>query len=328
MNYETETDAQPQVAISIVNWNTPEQTLACLRAVRAATYTNVRVVVVDNASRDDSIARIRAEHPEVTVLANPRNAGYAGGHALAWNAARDWQADALWLLNADASPEPEALAQLVAAWRRFGDAIYGGVVLRTRGDGAALFDFPNKFFDPLATPATWQRDCDVVFDADWAAREPLRVGAVSGAAFFVPLRVVERHGWMDTAWFMYCEEIDYCYRLRERGVACRLVPQAKIWHVGGGSALGRAGVADALQYYHARNEIVLARRHASRGTALRFALKKLLRGTATLPLQPRRARNIFAGVWHGLRGIGGPRVSPDKFLPPARDAGRPSSTAC
>ena len=316
----------PRVTISIVNWNTPEQTLACLQALQTSTYPRSRIVVVDNASRDDSVARIRAIHPNIAIIANTRNAGYAGGHALALQQAQNEQADALWLLNADAAPEPDALAQLVAAWQRLGDAIYGGVVLRARSDGVALFDFPSKFLDPAATPSNWRRDRDVVFDAAWAERAPLRVGAVSGAAFFVPLRVVERYGWMDTSWFMYCEEIDYCYRLREHGVASWLVPQARIRHAGGGSAQGRADVSDALQYYHARNEIALARRYGGRGTALRFALKKLVRGAATWPLRPRRARHILRGAWHGWLGIDGARVAPDEWLPPTHPALSSSST--
>jgi len=308
------TAPSPLVVVSVVNWNTPDRSLACMRALRASTYTNFRIVLVDNNSRDDSVARFRAEMPELDVLTPNENRGFAAGHGLALARARQLGADALWLVNSDALAEPEALQHLVDAQAEHGAAIYGGVPLRRAGDGTALLDFPAKFLDEQARPRAFLRDAEIPFDADWQQRGALRVGAVPGSSMFIPLSVVATHGWLDESWFMHCEEIDFCYRLRAAGIARFLVPASRVWHEDGGSSAGRPRVADVIRYYRARNEILLARRYGKPGTAPLIALKKVLRATAALPHGLFRARCILRGAWDGWRGVIGKTLSPDDFL--------------
>jgi GT2 family glycosyltransferase len=120
----------PKVCISILNWNGAEKTIACLETVRALDYDNYTVIVVDNASRDESVARIRAAFPDVEVLQAETNLGYAGGHRLALEHVMDRGVDLFWVLNNDTTVRPDALSALVAAYQRWGDAIYGSVTLR------------------------------------------------------------------------------------------------------------------------------------------------------------------------------------------------------
>src|SRR5438105_15712708 len=92
-------ETTPHVYISLLNWNSPEQTIACLHQLGAQTYRNVTPVVVDNASRDDSILQIRSEFPELEIIAANQNLGYAAGHRLALTQALQNGADLIWLLN-------------------------------------------------------------------------------------------------------------------------------------------------------------------------------------------------------------------------------------
>jgi len=301
----------PLVVASVVNWNTPACTLECLEALRRLAYPRLRTIVVDNGSRDDSVARLRARGAD--VIAAPGNEGFAAGHALAWHEARRCGADAIWLLNSDAIAEPDALAELVAAWQAHGDAVYGGLPLRA--DGAATrIDFPAGYLDPAASPRAWRRDRPLRLDAGWRACAPLRVGAACGASMLLPLALPARHGWLDASWFMYCEEIDYCLRLREAGVASWLVPRSRVWHARRGSQRGRAGVAALMGYYEARNEIRLARRHAGRATAVAIAAKKLARAAATAAFAPARAHWLLRGAVDGLRDRDGRPHAPDDLL--------------
>jgi GT2 family glycosyltransferase len=296
----------------VVSWNTASRTLACVRALLASRPQAPRVLVVDNGSRDDSVARLHTEFPGVEVLANLGNRGFAAAHAQALARARTLGASALWLVNSDAQVEPAALAALEAAWQAHGDALYAGVPLRRDGTRTRL-EFPAKFLPEAARPQAWRRDRPVEFDAAWHRALPRRVGALPGSVLFVPLAVAARHGFLDEDYFLYCEEIDYCYRLRAAGVARYLVPAARAWHESGGSSAGRAGVAAVVQYYRARNEVRLARRFAGPGTAAAIALKKLARAAASLPT-PHRAACIARGAWDGWRGVAGPTLSPDAML--------------
>lgn len=301
----------PMVVVSIVNWNTAERTLQCLQSLQALPYANYRIVLVDNASSDDSVARVRAAYPALTILQSPDNLGFAGGHALAYRHALDCGAAAIWLVNSDAQVDAQALSRLVAAWQRHGDAIYGGVPLLRRDDGTVLLNFPEKYLAESGRPHAFRRDADIEFDSAWRAREPFRVGAVAGSCFFLPLQLVRRHGWLDPAWFLYCEEIDYCYRLRRAGVACYLVPQAQIWHGGGGSHQDSQRVADCIHYYRARNEIVLARRYAGRLTAWLTAAKKVARAAYIWSTNPRRGCLILRGVRDAVAERMGKTLAPE-----------------
>ena len=301
----------PLVVVSIVNWNTAERTLQCLRSLQALPYSNYRIVLVDNASRDDSVARVRTLYPQLTILQSPDNRGFAGGHELACRQALDWGADAIWLVNSDAQADAQALSRLVEAWQRHGDAVYGGVPLLRRDDGTVLLNFPAKYLVESGRPRAFQRDADLEFGASWQERAPFRVGAAAGSCFFLPLQLVRSHGWLDPAWFLYCEEIDYCYRLRSLGVACYLVPQARIWHGGGGSHQDSQRVADCIHYYRARNEIVLAQRYTGRVTAWLTAAKKLARAAYVWTTNARRGRLILRGACDAIAGRMGKTQAPE-----------------
>ncbi|MES2935049.1 MAG: glycosyltransferase family 2 protein [Pseudomonadota bacterium] len=304
----------PLVVVSVVNWNTEARTLDCLQSLHAMAYPNYRIIMVDNASSDDSVARVRATFPHLEVLESAHNCGFADGHALAYRQALAWGASAIWLVNSDALVDVQALTQLVTAWQRDGNAIYGGVPLMRREDGTVLLNFPAKYLEESGTPQPFQRDADITFTEAWKTRASFRVGAVSGSCFFLPLGLIADYGWLDSAWFLYCEEIDYCYRLRTYGVPCYLVPQSHIWHGGGGSHQSRKGVEDCIYYYKTRNEIVLARRYAGRLSSWLIAAKKIARAAQISVKNRARGRLILAGVRDALQSRMGKTLAPEIYI--------------
>ncbi len=312
----------PLIAISIVNWNTAASTLRCLQSLQAISYTNYRVVVIDNASQDNSVACIRGAHPELTIVPSRENLGFAAGHELGYRQALDWGATAMWLLNSDTEVDADALTQLVAAWQQHGDAVYGAAPLHKSIDGTLLLNFPAKYLDPTGMPRAFQYDAQIEFTSQWQQRNPMCVGAVAGSCVLLPLSVVRAHGWMDPAWFLYCEEIDYCYRLRRLQVPSFLVPGAQVWHRGGGSHRDSPAVEDCIHYYRSRNEIVLALRHTGRWTAALIAAKKCARGLYAGVRRPQRGQHILRGVRDALNGRMGKTLAPEAGFDNGALAGR------
>src|SRR5262245_57058678 len=110
-----ESPETPPMYVIILNWNRPADTLACLEAVRRSRYQTLSAVVVDNGSSDDSVAHIRAAYPQVTLIQNKTNLGYAGGNNVGIRHALQRGAAYVLLLNEDVVVEPEALGHLAAA---------------------------------------------------------------------------------------------------------------------------------------------------------------------------------------------------------------------
>lgn len=173
---------------------------------------------------------------------------------------------------------------------------------------------PDKYLVESGTPRAFQRGPEIVFTQGWQQCAAFRVGALAGSCLFLPLSIVQAHGWMHRAWFLYCEEIDYCYRLRRLGVPSYMVPQAQIWHGDGGSHQRWQRVEDCIHYYRACNEIVLARRHAGGSTAALIAAKKLARGAYVGMRNARRDRLILLGVRDAILGRMGKTLAPKNFI--------------
>ncbi|MGD1995023.1 MAG: glycosyltransferase, partial [Anaerolineae bacterium] len=103
----------PKVTFSILNWNQRDLTLDCLASLEALDYPNYEVVVVDNGSREDEAAVIRSRFPEVTVVENERNVGFAEGNNIAIRQAMADGADYVLLLNNDTTVDPQMLTHMV-----------------------------------------------------------------------------------------------------------------------------------------------------------------------------------------------------------------------
>ena len=250
------------VSVIIVNWNTREMTLECLRSLYAQTVTtDFEVLLVDNGSHDGSAAAIAAEFPQVRLLAESVNHGFAVANNLAIKLARGRRA---LLLNTDTVVLNGAVDRIVQfADSRPGARIWGGRTLF--GDHSLNFTscwqrmtlwsvacfafgltkaFPrSNFFNPEGLTA-WKRD---------SVRE---VDIVTGCFLLIDTALWHQLGGFDPIFFMYGEEADLCLRARKFGARPVITPEATIIHYGGGSAATRSDPNVRLL----RAKIALARR--------------------------------------------------------------------
>lgn len=270
------------VSVIIVNWNTPDLTLAAARsALSQAGGEAVEVIVVDNASTDDSVARLRAE-PDIRLVAAPCNLGFAGGNNLGLRRARgDWTL----LLNSDAELRPGALAELLRAARdEPRAALVAPLVESPDGSVQWHWDYVPGLLRELwlvlagrrltASPA-WQRRA-------MALREPVRVRSVGTAALLAPMWLWRRIGLLPDNGFLYFEEADLCERVRRHGWPILLVPAARALHHGGQST----------------GQVPARRRQAHYESRMRFYERHRDRCSAALVRWLSRLRAAY-GIWRG-----------------------------
>src|ERR1700712_1112236 len=120
--------AVPEVVCVVLNWNGWRDTLPCLESLYAQDYARLRVLVVDNASSDDSVDRIRAAFPAAELVQSGTNGGFAAGCNVGVRLALKRRPEFIWLLNNDTVAPPDTLAKLVAVAADERTGIVGSVL--------------------------------------------------------------------------------------------------------------------------------------------------------------------------------------------------------
>lgn len=243
----------PLVSVLVVNFNGRSVLTECLDSLARQSYPRHRleVIVVDNASTDDSVDWIRTHYPWVRLVAGPTNAGFAEGNNIAFRQSRgDWIA----LVNTDAAIEPDWVQKAVAIGQ--GESTVGGVV------GRLVFrDRPD------IVNTTGLRLLPDGRGADRDIDKPLlqldrKVGEVfggCGAAVLLRREMLDEVGLFDPRWFMYYEDLDLAWRARRAGWQFVYTPNLRGQHVCGASV----GSASSLQtHFVERNRFLVNGRHA------------------------------------------------------------------
>lgn len=316
----------PRVYISVLNWNGADNTIRCLESLEHLNYPNYRVLVVDNASMDNSVARIQAAFPNVDIICSSENLGYAGGNRLALERAMQDGAELFWILNNDASVEPDTLSALVEAYRRHGLAVYGSVILQP--DDQRLVAFGGGYqLDISGHPRAlgeYNPLRGLSYSECFSHQNERIVGAVNGSSLMIPVLVAEKHGFMDETFFMNVEEVDYCFRLGRRGVPSLIVPTSIVMHMWGGSYKHSSFLDNLLNYYLRRNHLIFIRRWEGRRVFIK-ELYKYFRNSWRFQLlsilfpQKARAQNLRAymarrAVFDAILNRMGKRFAPEECL--------------
>jgi len=250
---------QPIVDVVVVAYNSANELRDAVAPL--AGRDRSRVIVVDNASTDDSLERVA--DLDVTTLRNPTNAGFAAGCNAGWRAG---DAPCVCFLNPDASLEGDALDHLVsvlAAEPQLGlvapriEKADGCLVHSVRRFPRARSTFARALFLHRLFPTSSWVD-DVIQDRSTYER-PGSPDWVSGACVVVRRSALESVGGWDEGFFLYGEDIDLCRRLRDAGWGIRFEPSVTARHLGGRSA-PRAALLPVL----ARSRLRYARKHGSR----------------------------------------------------------------
>jgi len=228
------------VSVVIVNWNTRDVLRDCLSSVFEQTQgIEFEVIVVDNGSSDRSVQMVEAKFPQVIVIANGENRGFAAANNQAIAVARGKY---VLLLNSDTIVLDNAIAKMVSFADKNPDvAVVGCRVLNPdKTLQPTCFMFPSVLNMLLSASYLYKIFPRSKFFGrermSWWDRNDVReVDVVTGCFMLVRRKAIERVGLMDEQFFMYAEETDWCYRFKETGWKVMFTPTAEIIHIGGQS---------------------------------------------------------------------------------------------
>jgi GT2 family glycosyltransferase len=231
---------RPRLSVVIVNWNTRDYLLGALKSIYDAPLTfSFEVIVVDNGSTDSSAEAVAREFPQVNLIANPENNGYAAGNNQGLRASNG---ECVLLLNPDVVLPRGGLERAIE-------------ILSGRPEVGAL---GVRLVDPDGTPqrsvrgfpTPWAVFCEAVglsrlfpmsptfasYRMSWFTYDhEAEVDQPMGTFLLIPRRALEEVGLLDERFPIFFNEVDWCYRARQKGWKILFSPEAEIVHYGGGS---------------------------------------------------------------------------------------------
>lgn len=296
----TKTVDSPLVAVVIVNWNGWQDTLACLDSLQHLNYKNHVVIIVDNASTDDSVQRIQSAYPYTEIIQSITNLGFAGGNNLGIERALELQAEYVWLLNNDTEVDAFALHHLVERMmqnprigmcgstlvyhhdRQQHQGLAGARYNRWRGLGHIIGQY-----SPVTQPLSQQ---EVERQLDY----------IIGASLLVSCQCIREIGLLAEDYFLYYEEIDWAERCRGK-YTLGYAPGSIVYHKEGKS-IGSSHIEDKAkrlrsEYYMIRSRLRFTRKffpYASLTVMLNILLTIVIR---LLRLQWGRAVTLSHAFW-------------------------------
>lgn len=253
-----------KIGIVISNYNGWQDTVACLQSLQKQSFYDFEIILLDDASTNDSVNRLQQLIPEdVIFLPQKQNIGFAAINNIGIQRALDDGVDYVLLLNNDTVCAPDMLEKLL----QFSPE---GTVCCPK---MLFLDSPNEIW--FAGGEVDRKTMNVTHigghQQDGSAYDQLKqVSFITFCCVLLPRAVIERVGLLNEQLFMYCEDVDYCLRLTDAGIPLWYIPQAKLWHKAGGSGGGALSM-----YYITRNTLHLRCKHVG-------ALQKFLCGLSVL----------------------------------------------
>jgi GT2 family glycosyltransferase len=226
MSNQTAMVRMPLVYCVVLNWNGWQDTLACLASLMLQDYPNLVVVVVDNCSQNDSVARIKQNYPFIQFLETGANLGFSGGNNAGIRLALENGADYVWLLNSDTVAPPDTVTKLVAkaiAEPRAGEV---GTVLHHMNSpgtvqawgGAVLYPWAFYRARLVTTPRKFGKNT-----------------ALMAASVLLRRETLMQVGLLDEGFFMYYEDSDLSFRIYNAGWSLVVAEDTAVLHKEGAS---------------------------------------------------------------------------------------------
>ncbi len=243
---------RPLVSIITVNYNHSEVTCDLIESINKMTYPNIEIIVVDNDSPDDSPFDIKSRFPNVIMTPSPINYGFAAGNNYGIMKARGKY---VLLLNNDTVVTKDFLEPLVDKMEA--DPTIGAVSPKIR-----YFHTPDTIQYAGATPYNLRtmrnRAIGFAEKDNGQYEEDRKTAYAHGAAMMVPIEVIKKVGMMSYAYFLYYEEADWCYRIKEAGYKIFYIHNSLIFHK---ESIATGKQSPLKIFYQTRNRIVFLRRN-------------------------------------------------------------------
>ena len=284
-----------KTAIVILNWNGKNFLNKFLPSVILYSAGYADVIVADNASTDDSIAFLKENFPQIRIIQNASNGGFAKGYN---DALAQVDAEYYILLNSDIEVTENWIAPVIELLDNNPEVIACQPAIRSY-HSPAEFEYAGAaggFIDSFGYPFCRGRIFQNLEEDLGQYNEPIEIFWATGACMFVKAAKFHELGGFDADFFAHMEEIDFCWRAKHAGYKIMVCPQSKVFHVGGGTLPKQSSFKT---YLNMRNNIsMLYKNLPSKQLVPVFLTRFVLDGVAAFKFL---ADGGFADFWAVVR---------------------------
>lgn len=246
------------VYIILVNYNGFADTIECLNSLREIDYKDYKVIVVDNASSDNSLKKLSdIADKDLIILNSSDNIGFAGGNNIGIQYALEDGAEYVLLLNNDTIVTADFLSRLMNCAKEQGQNAIISPKIMYAYDRQRIW-FAGGTFDPISG-----RTAHIgINEPDHGEYDVTKeVSFISGCCMLIPAHAIRKTGLMDESYFLYCEDLDYCCRFLKSGFKIVYCPVSVIYHKVSASTGKQSGTA---VYYTVRNKFFIIKEYISK----------------------------------------------------------------
>lgn len=299
---------QKSVAIILINWNSFSLTHNCIESIEHSGETNFDIILVDNASDDGSGKKLKELHPQIILLDSSENKGFAGGNNIGMNWSIDQGYTYSFLLNNDTVVAEFFLSPLIKFLEENPNA--GAVQSK-------IYFLHNKDLIWNAGVQYHQWFCSFTTDGyneldKGQYDQTKKIDSITGCAFFVRNSILEQTGLFDENLFMYYEDADLSFRIKNRGYFLQYLPASTIYHIAGMSSKETEKTKTGflhprVHYFNSRNRIWFIKKYTkwyAWPTVLLYHIVNylILMGYFISRNRFEKLRFTFKGIVDGLKG--------------------------
>lgn len=232
-----------RVGVILVNYNGEKYIANCINSLLNQTYHNIAILVWDNHSSDASVEIVRQTYPQIHLVENKYNYGFAKANNLAVKKIFhiEVELEYVLLLNVDTVAEPSLIENLLS--KADENTVTTAHIYLDKFGKQIWYAGGELQFDIGRSDHLYLRNCT----------EPQKVNFISGCCMLIHKEIIKRFGLFDPAYYMYFEDTDLCMRWYIQDVDMYYIPQARLWHKVGGSIGGVR--SPAKEYYMVRNRL-------------------------------------------------------------------------
>ncbi len=246
---------EPLVIIVLLYYNHLDDTIECLESLRNIKYTNYKILLVDNGSFDDSSQHLKEKYSWLDIRRIEKNCGFAGGSNFGIREAIKENPDYIFLVSNDVIVDKAVLKELVEEGENSKEV---GII----GPKVFYYSIPNLIYSAGGKINFWT-GVNILIGAK--KRDNIKfnkknyVDYITGCAILIKKEVFEKVGYLDEDYFLYSEDVDFCFRTLKGSYKILYVPRGVVWHKVCGTV---RHLSPSFIYYMIRNQLLFMKKHA------------------------------------------------------------------